>query len=36
MERYGYREQAQTLAETFFKHAKGLTSDGPIQENYNP
>ncbi|MBJ5869682.1 alpha-glucosidase [Salmonella enterica subsp. enterica serovar Derby] len=36
MERYGYREQAQTLAENFFKHAKGLTSDGPIQENYNP
>ena len=36
MERYGYREQAQTLAETFFKHAKGLISDGPIQENYNP
>ncbi|HFK5793242.1 TPA: alpha-glucosidase [Enterobacter asburiae] len=36
MERYGYREQAQTLAESFFKHAKGLTSDGPIQENYNP
>ncbi|EPP7343734.1 alpha-glucosidase, partial [Enterobacter hormaechei] len=36
MERYGYREQAQTLAETFFKHAKGLTSDGPIQENYSP
>ncbi|RTN25478.1 alpha-glucosidase [Enterobacter quasimori] len=36
MERYGYREQAQTMAENFFKHAKGLTSDGPIQENYNP
>ncbi len=36
MQRYGYREQAQTLAENFFKHAKGLTSDGPIQENYNP
>ncbi|MGC6098966.1 alpha-glucosidase [Enterobacter quasiroggenkampii] len=36
MERYGYREQAQTLAENFFKHTKGLTSDGPIQENYNP
>ena len=36
MERYGYREQARTLADNFFKHAKGLTSDGPIQENYNP
>ncbi|EHO01685.1 hypothetical protein ESNG_00188, partial [Escherichia coli B093] len=22
--------------DTFFQHAKGLTADGPIQENYNP
>ncbi|HDR2786828.1 TPA: alpha-glucosidase [Enterobacter asburiae] len=36
MERYGYRQQAQHLAQAFFTHAKGLTSDGPIQENYNP
>lgn len=36
MERYGYRDDALKLADTFFKHAKGLTADGPIQENYNP
>ncbi|MEO3990284.1 alpha-glucosidase [Pseudocitrobacter cyperus] len=36
MERYGYREDALKLAGTFFRHAKGLTADGPIQENYNP
>lgn len=36
MERYGHRDAALKLAETFFQHAKGLTSDGPIQENYNP
>lgn len=36
MERYGYRNEALTLADTFFRHAKGLTTDGPIQENYNP
>lgn len=36
MARYGYRDEALTLADAFFKHAKGLTSDGPIQENYNP
>ncbi len=36
MERYGYRDEALKLADTFFSHAKGLTADGPIQENYNP
>ncbi|MGR1227625.1 alpha-glucosidase [Escherichia coli] len=36
MERYGYRDDALKLADTFFQHAKGLTADGPIQENYNP
>ncbi|MBL7637392.1 alpha-glucosidase [Atlantibacter hermannii] len=36
MERYGHREEALKLADAFFKHARGLTSDGPIQENYNP
>ncbi|MEG1711973.1 MAG: alpha-glucosidase [Citrobacter sp.] len=36
MERYGYRDEALKMAYTFFKHAKGLTADGPIQENYNP
>ncbi|WFW13767.1 alpha-glucosidase [Citrobacter freundii] len=36
MARYGYRDDALKMADTFFKHAKGLTADGPIQENYNP
>lgn len=36
MERYGHRDEALKLADTFFRHAKGLTADGPIQENYNP
>ena len=36
MERYGHRDAALKLADTFFQHAKGLTNDGPIQENYNP
>jgi len=36
MERYGHRDAALKLADNFFQHAKGLTSDGPIQENYNP
>ena len=36
MERYGHREEALQLADAFFRHARGLTSDGPIQENYNP
>ncbi|MFP1497392.1 MGH1-like glycoside hydrolase domain-containing protein [Escherichia coli] len=36
MERYGYRDDALKLADTFFRHAKGLTTNGPIQENYNP
>ncbi|EGA68198.1 alpha-glucosidase [Vibrio sinaloensis DSM 21326] len=36
MERYGYREQAVEMANTFFDHADGLVEDGPIRENYNP
>ena len=36
MERYGHRDEALKLADAFFQHAKGLTADGPIQENYNP
>lgn len=36
MARYGYRDEALKMADTFFNHAKGLTADGPIQENYNP
>ena len=34
--RLSYRDEALKLADTFFSHAKGLTADGPIQENYNP
>lgn len=36
MERYGYRADAVEMANRFFAHANGLTSDGPIRENYNP
>ncbi|MFP1557496.1 hypothetical protein ACLB1T_07230 [Escherichia coli] len=31
MERYGYRDDALKLADTFFRHAKGLTADCPIR-----
>ncbi|MCW8344785.1 alpha-glucosidase [Vibrio sp. ZSDZ65] len=36
MERYGYRDDAVQMANTFFEHADGLVQDGPIRENYNP
>ncbi|CEJ63775.1 Putative isomerase [Citrobacter pasteurii] len=36
MVHYGYRDEALKLADTFFQHAKGLTAEGPIQENDNP
>ncbi|MDP5009113.1 MAG: hypothetical protein NWQ13_09075, partial [Glaciimonas sp.] len=36
MERYGYRQDAVAMAKTFFDHADGLVTDGPIRENYNP
>lgn len=36
MERYGYRDAAVAMAKTFFDHADGLLTDGPIRENYNP
>ncbi|MCD1126720.1 alpha-glucosidase [Jinshanibacter sp. LJY008] len=36
MERYGYRKEAVAMAQTFFAHADGLVTDGPIRENYNP
>jgi putative isomerase len=36
MERYGYRDDAVMMAQTFFDHADGLLADGPIRENYNP
>lgn len=36
MEKYGYRNEAVEMANTFFEHADGLVGDGPIRENYNP
>ena len=36
MEQYGYRDDAVAMAQTFFDHADGLVTDGPIRENYNP
>lgn len=36
MEQYGYRDDAINMAQTFFNHADGLVTDGPIRENYNP
>ncbi len=36
MEQYGYRDDAVAMAQTFFDHADGLITDGPIRENYNP
>ncbi len=36
LDNYGYRQEALTLTDKFFKNAEGLTLDKPIQENYNP
>ena len=36
MDKYGYSEDAVTMAHTFFDNVNGLTQDGPIHENYNP
>ncbi len=36
MEKYGYRDDAVRMANTFFANADGLVGDGPIRENYNP
>lgn len=33
---YGYNTEADALLEKFIDNAQGLTSDGPIHENYNP
>lgn len=33
---YGYNEEANYLLEKFINNAQGLTTDGPIHENYNP
>lgn len=33
---YGYNKEADFLLEKFIDNAQGLTTDGPIHENYNP
>lgn len=33
---YGYNKEADYLVEKFVNNAQGLTTDGPIHENYNP
>lgn len=33
---YGYDEEADYFTEKFIENAQGLTTDGPIPENYNP
>lgn len=33
---YGYDKEADFLLEKFIDNAQGLTTDGPIHENYNP
>ncbi|MGN0195291.1 MAG: MGH1-like glycoside hydrolase domain-containing protein [Candidatus Cryptobacteroides sp.] len=33
---YGYDREADYLVEKFINNAQGLTTDGPIHENYNP
>ena len=36
LRRYGFQKQADQLLRKFIDHAQGLTTDGPIHENYNP
>lgn len=36
LRRYGFQKEADALLEKFIDHAQGLTTDGPIHENYNP
>ena len=36
LQNYGYNKDATTMAEKLFDKAEGLTSDGPIRENYDP
>ena len=33
---YGFDREADILTEKFINNAQGLTTDGPIHENYNP
>jgi len=36
MAKYGFKEDAEEMARTFFDNADGLAQDSPIRENYNP
>ncbi len=36
LRKYGYKQEAELLLRKFIDHAQGLTTDGPIHENYNP
>lgn len=36
LRKYGYKQEADLLLRKFIDHAQGLTTDGPIHENYNP
>lgn len=36
LQNYGYNKDAKVMAEKLFNKAEGLTSDGPIRENYDP
>ncbi len=36
MKKYGHSEEAESLIRRLFTNAEGLTSDGPIRENYHP
>jgi putative isomerase len=36
MAKYGFKEDAEEMARTFFDNADGLVQDDPIRENYNP
>lgn len=36
LRRYGFHKEADSLVRKFIDNAQGLTTDGPIHENYNP
>ncbi len=36
LRRYGYQAEADRLVEQYLRNARGLLTDGPIHENYNP
>lgn len=36
LHRYGYEDEAATMARKLIEAAEGLTEDSPIRENYSP